>query len=264
MSDHTATEKGHVSRTDEPAVVTKRKPGILNPLRCVRILFLKDAAPIALVHGFNYMIDYSVQTSIPPAFKDIYGFNELEIGLSYLPRGLGIMIDSYANERLMDWNYKITAKQIEHVIDKDHDNDINHFPIERARTRKSYYLLSIMTCSVIGYGWALEKHSQMGVVLAIQFIQDLLGASIYTYSNTLLVDILPDTPSMAATAASIVRCALAAVGTATVQPLIGVLGRGWYFTLLGSFAGTASLIATWIVRAWGMQLRASRTAKTSS
>lgn len=162
------------------------------------------------------------------------------------------------------WNYKITAKQIEHAIDRDHGDDINRFPIERARTRGSYYLLGIMTCSVIGYGWALEKHSHVGVALAIQFVQGLLGASIYTYSNTLLVDILPDTPSMAAAAASIVRCALAAVGTATVQPLIGVMGRGWYFTLLGTVAGTASLLPTWIVRTWGMQLRASRTAKTSS
>lgn len=101
-SKMSAIEKGHNSRTDGTAVVAKKKPRILNPLQCVRILFLKDAAPIALVHGFNYMIDYSVQTSIPPAFKDIYGFNELGIGLSYLPRGIGIIIGGYTNGRLMD------------------------------------------------------------------------------------------------------------------------------------------------------------------
>lgn len=40
-------------------------------------------------------LDYSIQTSIPPSYKDIYHFNELEIGLSYLPRGASIILGGY-------------------------------------------------------------------------------------------------------------------------------------------------------------------------
>lgn len=242
----------------------KRKLNILDPLRSVRLIFLKDASQILLLHGLNYMIDYSVQTAIPAAYRDIYRFNELHIGLSYLPRGVGIIIGGYANGKLMDWNYKITARQIGHEIDHVHGDDINTFPIERARTRGSQLLLSMMALSVIGYGWALHYSAHVSVPLIIQFFQGFLGTSIYTFSSTLLVDVLSETPSTASAASSIIRCALAAVGTATVQPLIGVMGRGWYFTLLGTLVGTASIVAVSSIRQWGMRWRIQRVSKATT
>ena len=254
----------HESSPGENRFVAKKKLRISNPLQCLKILLFKESVPILLVHGFNYMIDYSIQTAIPSAFKEIYQFNELEIGLSYLPRGIGIIIGGYANGKFMDWNYRITAKQIGHVIDQEQGDDISKFPIEIARTRGSYYLLSLMTFVVVGYGWALNQHSHISIPLILQFIQGLLGASVYTSSNTLLVDILPEAPSTAAAAASIVRCALAALATATVQPLISEMDRGWYFTLLGTLTGSFSLIAVWTIRSWGMRWRASRTSRMSS
>ncbi|KAL8804694.1 MAG: hypothetical protein Q9182_002386 [Xanthomendoza sp. 2 TL-2023] len=253
-------EKNSSNKTNETTAVARKKLKILNPLQCLQILLLKDAAPILLVHGFSYMIDFSIQTSIPSAFTDLYRFNELEIGLSYLPRGTGIIIGGYANGRLMDSNYRITAKQIGHRIDREQGDDMNDFPIERARTRGSPYLIGILTCSVIGYGWALDQHSHIAIALILQFIQGVFQSSIYIFSNTLLIDILSDTPSTAAATASITRCAFAALGTATVQPLIGVLGRGWYFTLLGLFTGVSSLIAIWTIRTWGMVWRKKRVA----
>jgi MFS family permease len=146
--------------------------------------------------------------------------------LSCLPRGTGLILGGYANGKLMDRNYKITAEQIGHRVDREHGDDINHFPIETARTRGSLYLVGILTCSVIGYGWALNQHSRVAIALILQFIQEIFQSSIYVFSNTLLIDILSETPSTAAATASITRCALAALGTATVQPLINVLGRG--------------------------------------
>ena len=263
-SNFNLRSSAHECSPSENTIIAKKKLRLSNPLQCLRILLFKDAVPILLVHGFNYMIDYSIQTAIPLAFEDLYHYNELEIGLSYLPRGVGIMVGGYANGKLMDWNYRNTAKQIGHIIDQEQGDDINQFPIEIARTRGSYYLLSLMTCIVVGYGWALNQHSHMSIPLILQFVQGLLGASVYTTSNTLLVDILPEAPSTAAAAASIVRCALAALATATIQPLISKLGRGWYFTLLGALTGSFSLIAVWTIRTWGMRWRASRTYKRSS
>ncbi|CAL8574486.1 hypothetical protein XPA_000445 [Xanthoria parietina] len=259
-SRHVA-EKGNHSERDENVVVPKRKLKIINPLQCLKILFLKEAAPILLVHGFSYMIDFSIQTSIPSAFTDLYHFNELEIGLSYLPRGVGIIVGGYANGKLMDRNYKVTAKQMGHTIDREHGDDMNEFPIEIARTRGSPYLIGILTCSVIGYGWALDQHGHVAIALLLQFVQGVFQSSIYVFSNTLLIDILSDTPSTAAATASVTRCALAALGTATVEPLIGTLGRGWYFTLLGLFTGISSLLAIWTIRARGMAWRTKRVAK---
>ena len=101
-----------------------------------------------------------------------------------------------------------------------------------------------MVFSVIGYGWALHYSAHVSVPLIIQFSQGFLGTSIYTFSSTLLVDVLSETQSTASAASSIIRCALADVGTATVQPLTDVIGRGWYITLLGIVVGSASILAT--------------------
>ena len=239
-----------------------RRHRIRNALACLRIIFWKDAAQILWMHGSFYMVDYSIQTSIPSLFKDLYQFNELKIGLSYLPRGAGILVGGYANGKLMDRNYRITANHIGYTIDRDHDDDLNHFPIERARTRGSWSLLGVFTGATVGYGWALDSRSHVSIPLILQFIQGFFGTSIYTLSNTLLVDVFPETPSAAAAAAAITRCAMAALGVALVDPLIGALGRGWYFTTLVIVTGGLSLIAVWMIRTWGMKWRGERVSKT--
>ena len=67
----------------------------------------------------------------------------------------------------------------------------------------------------------------------------------------------------AAAAASISRCALAAAGVAAVQPLIRVLGRGWYFTALAVVTGGVGSVVVWMIRKWGAKWRHEREAKTT-
>ena len=235
---------------------------MLSPLPCLRVIFWRDAALILWMHASYYMVDYSIQTSIPSSFKDIYNFNELEIGLAYLPRSAGIITGGYVNGKLMDRNYRITAKEIGHTIDRERGDDLQYFPIEKARSRHCWHLLAILTGTLIGYGWALEQHTHVSIPLCLQFIQGFLGTSLYTIFNTLLVDVFPDTPSTAAAAASISRCALAASGVAAVQPLVGVLGRGWYFTTLGVFTGGVGVVVVWMMRELGAEWRRERVAKS--
>lgn len=73
----------------------------------------------------------------------------------------------------------------------------------------------------------------MAVVLALQFMQGVWGTFFYTTYSALLVDSFPQSPSTAAAATSVMRCAMAATGVAILQPLIDAAGRGWYFTALG-------------------------------
>ena len=243
---------------------TRRMFKMLNPLPCLRIIVWKDAALILWMHASYYMVDYSIQTSIPASFKDIYHFNELEIGLAYLPRSAGIITGGYVNGKLMDRNYRTTAKEIGHTIDREGGDDVGQFPIERARTRGSWYLLAILTGTLIGYGWALEQHSHVSIPLLLQFIQGFVGTSIYTVFNTLLVDVFPESPSTAAAAASISRCALAASGVAAVQPLVGVLGRGWYFTALAIVTGGVGLVVVGMIRQTGAKWRRERVARVNT
>ena len=73
-----------------------------------------------------------------------------------------LTIVKYANSldnsaKMMDWNYRMTAKAVNFEIDRVQGDNINHFPIERARVRLSEVIVLLRAASVIGYGWSLQK-----------------------------------------------------------------------------------------------------------
>jgi len=234
---------------------------IRNPLACLRMIFHVDTFLVLWMHGSFYTVDYSLVAAVPDIYKSIYHFNELQIGLAYLPRGAGIIIGGYCVGKAMDHNYKVTAKKIGWTVNKVSGDDLTDFPIERARSRGSSWLLMISTATLVGYGWAVNKHAHVSVALMLQFVQGFWGTCFYTTYNTLLVDVFPESPSTAAAAASITRCAMAAAGVAVLQPLLDAAGRGWYFTLLGLWSGGFGAVALSLIRRKGMQWRTRRMKK---
>lgn len=244
-------------------VSLKRSFRIQNPLACLRIIFHRDTFCVLWIPGSFYLVDYSFVAATPDIYKNIYHFNELHIGLSYLPRGAGIIIGGYINGKTMDHNYRVTARKIGHTVDKVSGDDLKHFPIERARARGTPILLAISTATVIGYGWAVSSHVHFSILFILQFMQGFWGTCFYTIFNTLLVDVFPESPSTAAAAASITRCAMAAAGVAVLQPLLDAVGRGWYFTVLGIWSGGCGAVAVWAIQTRGMQWRGARMAKAA-
>lgn len=231
---------------------------IRSPLACLRIIFYMDTFLALWMHGSFYTVDYCLVAAIPDIYKTLYQFNELKIGLAYLPRGAGIIIGGYCNGKMMDYDYKATARKIGWTVDRVSGDDLNNFPIEQARSRGSFWLLAISTATLVGYGWAVIRHTHFSILLILQFIQGFWGTCFYTIYNTLLVDVFPESPSTAAAAASITRCAMAAAGVAVLQPLLDAAGRGWYFTILGVWSGGCGALAVWLIRRKGMEWRKRR------
>lgn len=270
-----ATKKGNFPETQDgskalgdkhggPAIGggKKAKFKMANPMAAIRIVFWKDTALVLWMAGSPYAVWYAVQASIPTIYKDIYHFNELQIGLAYLTGGFGTVSGGYLNGKLMDWNYKATARSIGHTIDKVSGDDMNNFPIERARARGSYYLLLIYTAALAGYGWSVQARAHEAVPLILQYVLAALCTSFQQTFNALLVDVFPESPSTAAASGNITRCALSAVVVAVLQPLVDVMGRGWFFTLLTVLSGGGGLVADWLVRNKGMGWRRERIQKT--
>lgn len=237
---------------------------VVNPLTCLRVMFHRDTFFALWMQGSFYVVDYTVVAVMPDIFKDIYHFNELQIGLTYIPRGVGIITGGYCIGKLMDHNYKIVARKIGWDIDEVAGDDLQHFPIERARARGSYFLLIISTTVLIGYGWAVAKHAHLAIVLILQFIQGSMGCCFYNTYNALLVDVFPESPSTAAAAASMIRCVMAAAAVAILQPLLEALNRGWYFTILGIWSGGCGAVAVLMIERKGMSWRTQRTEERSA
>ena len=68
-----------------------------NPLKAVRILFEKESCLVLLVAAMFYMIYYIVQASLPGLLESNYGFNTTEIGISYLPISVGVILGGLAS-----------------------------------------------------------------------------------------------------------------------------------------------------------------------
>ena len=233
----------------------------VNPLACLRVMFHLDTFFALWMQGSFYVVDYTVVAVMPDIFKDIYHFNELQIGLTYIPRGVGIIAGGFCVGKIMDYNYKTVATKIGWNIDEVAGDDLQHFPIERARARGSYFLLMLSTAVLIGYGWAVTKHAHLAIILILQFVQGSMGCCFYNIYNALLVDVFPESPSTAAAAASIVRCVMAAAGVAILQPLLAALNRGWYFTTLGIWSGGCGALAVLMIERKGMSWRTRRIKK---
>ncbi|KAI1270122.1 major facilitator superfamily domain-containing protein [Xylariaceae sp. FL1019] len=235
----------------------KKGYSFANFLATFRIIFHRDTILILWMHGSFYVVDYAFVAALPDIYAE-YHFNELEIGLAYLPRGVGIIIGSYFTGKLMDHNYRHISKRIGWGSDKAMGDNLFRFPIELSRTRFSYWMLAISTSTMIGYGWTVYYRAHFSIALVLQFSQGFWGTYFYTTYSALLVDSFPQSPSTAAATTSITRTLMAAAGVAILQPIIKVAGRGWYFTALGLWSGVFGYAAVFLLRWRGMAWRRMR------
>ena len=80
-----------------------------NPLLTLRILKEKESAILLIYNGlfFNgYMV---LSTVYPYLLKTYYGYNELEVGLCYLPLGFGSLAAAVGAGRLVDRRFKAVS-----------------------------------------------------------------------------------------------------------------------------------------------------------
>jgi multidrug resistance protein len=130
---------------------------IPNPFKALLVCFHRDTAMVLSISAVYYAAYYHVQASIPAIFTQVYGLDELEVGLCYFSIGTGVILGGYINGKLMDYNYRSTAKANNITIDKVVGDDVAKFPIEKARSRMSWLLMPTSTAVIVGYGWVLRK-----------------------------------------------------------------------------------------------------------
>ncbi|KAL3608850.1 hypothetical protein FPOAC2_03861 [Fusarium poae] len=227
----------------------------LNPLDSLKLLWAKDTVLITLIFGIFYMNLSALQASTSTLFISVYGVSGLQLGLIYLPSGIGSCLGAYGAGRLLDHDYRVIARKHDIHIDVRAGDDLDSFPIEKARFRSTWYLIGVGTISLIGYGWSMHFQVHMAVPLVLHFLIGFSTAIIFNMSGTLLVDIHPKSPSSAQAANSIVRAFLAGGSTALVQIFIDAMGVGWTFTIFG-MAGLGCVLAAWLEWSCGQDWRA--------
>jgi MFS family permease len=217
---------------DVPEPGPKRKLRFPNPLGTLAIAFDKQMSQLLLIAAVIYVNFILVAATLSTQFAEIYNFDELEVGLCFLPYGLGCCLTVVLQGYVVDWNYRRIAKKL--GVDASHGrrNEIGDFPIESARIQPIYPSLLVGAAAVIGYGWALQAETSVAAPLVLVFLIGMLVPSTFSILNTLIVDLYPGSTATAAAANNLVRCLFGAAATAVVDYMLDAMGRGWCFTFL--------------------------------
>ncbi|RAL59640.1 hypothetical protein DID88_006499 [Monilinia fructigena] len=213
--------------------------------------------PKSIEDSIHYHGERRCHASLPQLFKEIYGFNDLQIGLCYLPFGSGCALASFINGKMLDRNYKKIARDIGFSIDRKRGDNLRHFPIERARLEIIWPLLVVGLSCYLCYGWVLEKNANLAAPLILQFFLGLCINGSFNILSTLVVDLYPQSPSTATAANNLVRCLLGAGGTGIITIMVDRMGRGWCFTFIALVCIVASPML-WVELKWGPIWREER------
>ncbi|KAK8133350.1 NACHT and WD domain-containingprotein [Apiospora sp. TS-2023a] len=226
-----------------------------NPLSSLRIMLSKDTALILWLGSCTYAEWYTINAAWPQIFKDNYDWNELYIGLSYLPCAVTIILAGFVAGPWMRARYRRTAFEAGLPAD---GHGVDGFPIEKARIREMWIAYGVTHLSIAGLGWAVQYRAHPAVILVLQGVAGFVKSLLFSSFNTLLIDMHPNRPSTAAAAASLTRSGLSGIGLAILQPLADSLDWGWFFTLLALVVGVSQGVGMLVLLRWGQGWREAR------
>lgn len=143
----------------------KQRPGILSS---IPILLDKESFLILFFGGFVYGGYYIILTGLPQQLTSTYNYNSIQVGLCYIPIGMGPLIIRPLIGRIMDGNFRRHARALGVDIVENRQVDISGFPIERARLEVSLALIYLSSIAIIPYGWVMGlQHPPLPAALVL-------------------------------------------------------------------------------------------------
>lgn len=253
------TEAQHIEtrRSAQAALASNRKLRFPNPLAVLPVILEKDVAMLLFYNSLIYCAFYDVMASFPTLLEQIYDYNALQIGLCFLPFGFGCLLAQPLSGRLMDWNFRRIAKELNYPIVKGKANDLRNFPIERVRVGIALPFVFIGDAALLCYGWVMHSRTSLAAPLVLQFVIGLTLTSAFNSMSVMLIDFYPLSPATATSANNLVRCLMGAGATAIIIYMIDAMGTGWCFTLIAGIVAVFSPIM-WVLERWGPKWREER------
>lgn len=155
-------------RSAAPSSATSTKWKFPNPFTTIALAFEKDMGLVLFTNSIFYTAFYTVMASLPTLFKEIYGYNSLEVGLCYLPFGAGAAVSCVIMGKLVDRDYRVTARRIGLTRNKRKGDDMSKFPIEEARLHSIFWLVVMYVVMLITYGWVLQAETVRSTILMVR------------------------------------------------------------------------------------------------
>ncbi|KAI9310575.1 major facilitator superfamily domain-containing protein [Dichotomocladium elegans] len=209
-------------------------------------LLYPDVALIMLSNGLVAAMLAVYLTTTSTHFERIYGLDTLQIGLCYLPFGLGCFLGSLLASRILNRDFEAVASKC--GVRPEKGVITPAFPIFLARLRTVWIQLTALQVVTIVYGWVLYKHVHLAVPLILQFIAGFSVTCSVSAFQTLSVDLFPGKAASIGASSNLVRSSLGAAATACIEPGINGIGVGWMFTLMGIILITSTAVIPVIMK----------------
>jgi hypothetical protein len=113
---------------------------------------------VLFANGITFGSYYSVTAGMPAQFAKLYDLNDFQVGLCYIPAGLGSLLSATANGVFVDWNYRRICIKEGIPLEQDYKRHLFSFPIEKARLQigipmivsslRTFFLLSLSLVSL--------------------------------------------------------------------------------------------------------------------
>lgn len=252
----------HSNLTRQTSNVSKNKSTYKfkppNLLGSIMMLGEKETGLLLAFSSIVFAGFYCIATAMPFVFARNYGYNEIEVGLMYLPLAAGSVISALIVGTMVNRSFRRHCKKLSIPYDRTRQQDLADFPIERARLEVGVPLLALAAASLIAWGWSIQARAHVAVPCVLSAI---IGVGLIGFNNTtnaLLVDIHPGKAGTATAANNLTRCLVGAGASAAIVPLIEAIGTGWACTLIGGlyvlFSPALLALMVWGVK-WRRELR---------
>ncbi|KAI0007648.1 major facilitator superfamily transporter [Xylariaceae sp. FL0662B] len=225
-----------------------------NFFRSLVILFEREMFFLLAYSSLIFAGFYAIATALPAQMAELYGFNDVIIGLMYLPLGMGSIVAAFIMGSLVNWNYRRYCRKLNIPVDRKRQLDLTEFPIERARLELSIPMMLLCAAGSVAWGWSIQYRAPLAVPIVLMF---LIGISVVGFSNsisTLIVDINPGHAGAAVAANNLTRCLVGAAATAAINPMISGIGSGWSFTIF-ALIYLAGAPMMWLIMRYGIEWR---------
>ncbi|KAK8088446.1 MFS general substrate transporter [Apiospora hydei] len=204
--------------------------------RSLRVLLRRDNTVVVLASALMYTVYSCVIASLSTLFIEIYGLNQWQAGLVYLPFGIGGTFSTFVSGPLLDWAYRNARSRHDLPGSPSRDDNIDEFPTERARLSIMWAPVLVTLLCILTYGWALHERWHLAVPLTLQFVVGFALQFNFSGFNTLISDINHAAPSAANASMAVVRCGLAALAVAYLEDLLQAIDVGWTFTCISGLS----------------------------
>lgn len=211
--------------------------------------------PYSMAYGFMYFMI----ASLPLQLTSHYNFLSYQIGLAYLPNGVGNAVGAYISGKLAD----------RAIVEKDNVK----LEIE-SRLTPMWIGIVVLPAGLLIYGWCVQFSVHVAVTLVGLFICKYINFNFWilvsrltlaftvglgvgivqTPCNTYIVDSHHKHSASVMSAANLMRCVSAGCTPLAAPKFLQMIGNGWSTTILAILSAMSG-ICIFLVQRYGLQWR---------